>query len=203
MLPGFILNLKSELTPTQDRVYIRVDSGQIWAESPYQERRAGALLILVKSFSNVGLQTGPPVSEPTGPDGSHTTGSGICPHTYTHATHPVVPGAALDLHHIRVAPSYLYTTGAYPGSEVLVRQVQPVLGNAIQVSHAHHYYNHGCKHGRLGKPLHGARVRSCTIQQNVNEPEMPAPHQCVRVLDSSSDTPSGAGALSQSDSNKG
>ena len=35
---------------------------------------------------------------------------------------------------------------------LVVRQAQPVFWNVIQVSHAHHYYYYGCRHGRVECP---------------------------------------------------
>ena len=119
------------------------------------------------------IQISPQITGPTGPGGSHTTGSGI------HHLHmqPIQWCLKQCWTHLRmVAPSYLYRRGASPGSKVMVKEVQHVLVNAIQVSHVHHHYYHGCKYGRLWWPLHCARVRSCTIQHTVNKPGMPAPH---------------------------
>ena len=88
---GFVVNLKSELAPTQDFVYIgamfHTDLGRLHL----LEIQIQALTACVRSSSK---QTSSPIPEFAGADGSNAAVSGI--RSPLHASHPAVPEVVLD-----------------------------------------------------------------------------------------------------------
>ena len=94
------------------------------------------------------VQASSPVPEPAETDGSNFTISEIC--TPPHASHQVVPDAALEPCNAQTTPPSLCQQRPSPRTTLVGGQELPVTGNFVYLSHHHHHYHYRYEHGGVG-----------------------------------------------------
>ena len=162
------MNLKSNLTPTQDLLYIWGQvlhrPGQTISTKGLDRRASSPCQILLQRRA---IQASSPLSEPAGPHGSYPAISGVCPPSLT--SHPVVPEVPLEPRNPKLATPNLCHQGSRPSASVVVSQGTPLPGNAFYITQHHHHYHYGCEHGGMGRPLPTARVNHATLQCSLEQ----------------------------------
>ena len=179
----------SHLGPGLHKGQVQDRPGQgVPARGPYKRAPSHGQILLHGRT----VQDSTPLPGSTGSHGSHLAVGGVL--SPSHASHPVVPEAALEPRNPRVMIQDPGSQSPQPSASVVVSQGTPFTRSALFLIHHYHHYYYGCEHGGLGRSLPTARADHGTIQWPLLEGRTPTPHKCVGAQSSSYDpTPSGAG----------